>query len=317
MARPFKAFERFFECVKFTFVFRLSSQTYFYQSSDGVFLETLFELYFDRVRSIKMGDSLEEQIKEANVSLDSGENCLASLTFIEKYEQYLQGSHFEDPDDSDSDYFPNDMTLREEYNQLKHDSSERIRANKTNRLSTGLPGKHNSFDANNILEAVGDQVKTRKHDVQNGSVESNEFINIEETKEDKDERSGLNGLNKLIEKLEKVRQCGPEGNSIFCTAEELEALQECYGEILDYIQEKSKSFEGSSNPTMTPQEPDQVDENDNGQTNKQEENEDRKLLSEKMESVQKARDRFYEVQHLVQEQIEQLELVERYKMESE
>lgn len=265
-----------------------------------------------------MDNLLEQESKDANLNVESGDENLPCLTFIERYERFLQGNHFDDPDDSDSDYFPDIAILREEYNQLKHERSEKFRANTSNRLSTGLPGKQNSLELNNVT-ATRDPIN-KQYEIQNGSTDAIEFTSGD-TKQTKDERSGLNGLNKLIEKLETVRRCGPGGNSINCTRAELEAIQNCYSEILEYIHEKSGDFEKQSNSTMTPQQSDEQDEDRNeleDQIRKpQEESQDRILLTKKMESVQRARDRYYEVEQLVQESIEQLELVERYKMESE
>lgn len=116
----------------------------------------------------------------------------------------------------------------------------------------------------------------------------------------------------LIEKLAEVRKREPDGNSIFCTEEELNKIQERYGAILDQLYEKSSLFERKSS-LKDSENDEQVDV---GNATLQEQGEDMKRLAEKMVSVQQARDRFYEVERQVREQVEQLELVERYKMES-
>lgn len=247
---------------------------------------------------------------DRSLSVESGDETQPSPTFLKQYEEFLLRTALNDGEDSDSDCFPDETILREEYKQMKYDSSEKIRANKSHNLTTSLPGRHNSFEIN------------KPSDAHNGSISEQESGTISETKEDRDERSGLNGLNRLIEKLETVRQCGENGNSIFCSQSELEAIQECYGQILDYMQERSSSFEKTNNSTTTPQETDEEEDvetcdSKNAMNNKQDQNEDMKLLEKKLESVQKTRDKFFEVEQHVQEQIEQLELVERYKMESE
>lgn len=97
--------------------------------------------------------------------------------------------------------------------------------------------------------------------------------------------------------FDSVRKCGPEGNSIFCTQIELEEIKEFYRKIIDFI--KNTKFEKD----LTEQQ-------------SEEENKLSELLSEKMERVRQARDKFYEVEQIVKEQLIQLEVVERYKLGS-
>lgn len=111
-------------------------------------------------------------------------------------------------------------------------------------------------------------------------------------------------IDEPIRQLESIRKTGEDGNSIFCTSLELDTIQERYGEILDYIADKTKLFSEvssgiESGAVATKQKDDNMPE----------------TLIEKIKSVQQARDKLYDVESQVREQIEQLELVERYKME--
>lgn len=251
-----------------------------------------------------MEAQIKEEATESSLCFEtSGEN-LASLTLVEKYDRYLQ-KDISDPD-SDGDFFPDDTVLKEEYAQLRSEADNYTHNKRNHRLSTGLPGKYRSSDAN--ISVIDD-------DSRNGTADE-----ASETSVIKNGRSGLTGLKELIEKLELVRKCDPEnGNSIFCTESELEAIQERYGEILDFMHEMSNNFERtSSSKDLSPQ--GSPSDNDGGQQREEKEtpekSEHSRLLAEKLELVQQDRDRFYEVEQQVREQIEQLELVERYKMES-
>lgn len=111
-------------------------------------------------------------------------------------------------------------------------------------------------------------------------------------------------IDEPIRQLGFVRKTGQDGNSIFCTKQELDNIQERYGEILDFIADKTKLFSEvnsgiESGAVATKQKDDNMPE----------------TLIEKIKSVQQARDKLYDIESQVREQIEQLELVERYKME--
>jgi hypothetical protein len=216
----------------------------------------------------------EETKEESLVCLDtSGDTNLASLSLVEKYSRYVQN---EDADiDSDCDFFPDDTVLREQFAVLARDAHTFPQA-KSHRLSVGLTVKQR------------DPVDT-------------------------DEKKPDSCLNELLKKLSEVRRCEPDGNSIFCNDEqELLDIQDRYGDILSYLQEKSSSFSRKSSPKDSEND-EQVDV---GNAAPEEQRESMKLLAEKIVSVQQARDLFYELEQQVREQIEQLELVERYKMES-
>lgn len=240
-----------------------------------------------------MDAQIKEEAKEASLvcfdtSGDSTTN-LASLSLVEKYSRYIQNENSEM--DSDCDFFPDDTVLREEFALL---TTSRGRQNRNHRLSTGLPGKYNSIEK-----------------------KSSEPTNDDDDEEEEDKpqptpTTDLNCLNELIERLAEIRRCEPDGNSIFCTEQELESIQERYGAILDFLYEKSSTFERRSSSKDSENE-EQVDV---GNVAPEEQRENMKLLAERIVSVQQARDRFYEVEQQVREQIEQLELVERYKMES-
>jgi len=228
-----------------------------------------------------MEAQIKEEANEESLCFESPSETLAQLSLVEKYDQFLQTESSDV--DSDGDFFPDDTMLKKEYAQLRHDTANFARSSfGNNRLSTGLPGRHKILD-----------VSLSMNDGENRNGTGDETLCAGDSGSD---RSGLTGLNALIEKLSLVRKCKADGNSIFCTENELELIQERYGEILDYIQERSSSFE-------------QPDQQDVPEQNSE-------LLAEKIESVRQARDRFYEVEQQVREQLDQLELVERYKMES-
>lgn len=241
-----------------------------------------------------METQIKEETKETSLCFESSGGDLASLSLVERYDRFLQNDHSEA--DSDGDFFPDDTVLREDFAQLRNDTANYTtqQSRKNNRLSTGLPCKYANL-------SVTDDEPT------NGDSDDNSRSSVE-----KDEKSGLIGLNLLIEQLEIVRQCGEDGNSVFCNEAELEAIQEKYGKILDFMYDKSSTFERTNGSK------DEEHDGHDGQieNHNHESEEDFRILADKMEQVKKARDRFYEVEQQVREQIEQLELVERYKMES-
>lgn len=256
-----------------------------------------------------METQLKEELKEDSLCFETSSENLASLSVIEKYDRFLQkGSP--DVDDSDADdFFPDDTMLRREYAQLRSDT-ENYKKITNHRLSAALPVKYlNNLDSTTV--SVTDD------DTPNGSLEESG----KEAGDSVKTETGLIELGKLLQKLEEVRKCDhEEGNSIFCTAEELHAIQERYGEILDHIHNLTPFFEKaniSRDSDSQQLDGDASSEENNGTSDpSQSQSEGKQLLANKMESVAKARDRFFEVEQQVREQIEQLELVERYKMES-
>lgn len=247
-----------------------------------------------------MEAQIKEEAKEASLCFETSSDNLASISLVEKYDRFIQNDNSEL--DSDGDFFPDDAVLREEYAQLTSDTANYARA-KNNRLSTGLPGKYTkSTDANcsTTEETDNGTTSTTGESPESGDTRL------------KLDKSGLETLNELIDKLNEVRKCDPDGNSIFCDEHELEAIQERYGAILDFIHDKTCTFE----QTSSPKDSDNEEQVDVGNANENQLSDSMKLLTEKMLAVQQARDNFYDVEQQVREQIEQLELVERYKMES-
>lgn len=221
---------------------------------------------------------MEAQIKEETqedsiVCPDtSSETNLASLSIIEKYSMYIQNEDSEM--DSDCDLMPDDSVFREQFDNVAREAHNNSRS-RSNRLSMGLPERPR--------ESV-----------------------------DEGDQKPLICYNELLKKLAEVRKCGPDGNSIFCTEQELNDIQERYGDILSFIQEKASTFPmRESNKDC-----DNDEQVDVGNATPEEQRKSMRLLAEKIASVEQARDLFYEVEQQVREQVEQLELVERYKMES-
>lgn len=243
-----------------------------------------------------MEAQIKEETKETSLCFESSGDNLASLSLVERYDRFLQNDNNEA--DSDGEFYPDDSVLREDFAQLRNDTANYSDQNRKNtRLSTGLPCRYA-----NLSVTDDDPTNEDSDDNSKSSIERNE-------------KSGLIGLSELIEQLELVRRCGEDGNSVFCNETELEAIQEKYGKILDFVYDKSSTFEKTSgSKDLTSQQ----DEEQDGELRNHDEQreEDIEILAEKMEQVQRARDRFYEVEQQVREQIEQLELVERYKMES-
>lgn len=265
-----------------------------------------------------MEKQIKEEANETSLCFDTSRDNLASLTLLEKYDRFIQ--NYSSDADSDGDLFPDDTMIREEYAQLRVDTAKHTTtAAKNLRLSTEIPGRSRRSDSSH-LSVVDD-------DATNGTIQES-MAELGSTKA-VEEQSGLISLNELIEKLELIRKCGEGGNSIFCTESELKAFQDSYGGILDFLREKSSTFERSnSKDSDNHQDEDNEDEDEEVDVQVARENEtnnnnitlhideDQKLLADKMELVQQARDKFYEVEQQVREQLEQLELVERYKMES-
>lgn len=254
-----------------------------------------------------METQLREELKEDNLCFETSSDDLASLSFIEKYDRFLQQ---ESPDvDSDADDFlPDDTMLRSEYAQLRSDTANYKKIT-NHRLSTGLPSKYmNCLDSTTVSVTDDDTPNGSVIDSKDDSTKQNETALIE--------------LGKLLQRLEEVRKCDPEeGNSIICTEEELHSIQERYAAILDFIYNIGQSTFEKVNNFFKDSDSQQLDEDrsnegNNGTATAPSQSEDLQMLAKKMESVANARDKFYEVEQQVREQIEQLELVERYKMES-
>ena len=255
-----------------------------------------------------MEAQIKEEVKEASICCDIPADDLGSLSFVEKYSRYIQNENLSDID-SDCDFFPDDAVLREEYAQLTRETATYQRA-KNNRLSSGLPIRFRSISsANRTMPEetidVGNNGATTDSDHHDDTVTgADNEINTP--------RKDVAYLNELIENLAEVRKTGAEGNSIFCTQEELDAIQERYGAILDFLQEKSTSFE----PKDSSKDSENEEQVDVGHVTPEEQRESMRLLQEKIMSVEHARDRLNEIRNHVTEQIEQLEIFERTKMES-
>lgn len=112
-------------------------------------------------------------------------------------------------------------------------------------------------------------------------------------------------LDEPLRQLESIRKTGPEGNSIFCTQSEFETIAERYEDIISFITDKRKLFS----------EVNSSDESNSGAVTTKQHDDMPETLIDKIKSVQQARDKLYDIENQVREQIEQLELVERYKME--
>lgn len=112
-------------------------------------------------------------------------------------------------------------------------------------------------------------------------------------------------LDEPLRQLEAVRKTGDDGNSIFCTQSEFEAIAERYEDIISFIADKRKLFS----------EVNSSDESNSGAVTAKQNDDIPEALIDKIKSVQQARDKLYDIENQVREQIEQLELVERYKME--
>lgn len=224
-----------------------------------------------------MEAQIKEEVKEQSlVCLDtSGDTPLTSQSLVDKYRNYIENENTDI--DSDCDFFPDDTVLREQFIDLAREAHNLPQnQSQSRRWSIDLAAKQR------------DSVETpvKKPD---------------------------SCLNELLERLAEVRRCEPDGNSIFCNSEqELLDIQERYGDILSFIEEKSSTFTRKSNPKDSENE-EQVDV---GNAAPEDQRESMKLLAERIVSVQQARDLFYEVEQQVRELVEQLELVERYKMES-
>lgn len=255
-----------------------------------------------------MEAQIKEEVKEASICCDVPADDLGSLSFVEKYSRYIQNENLSDID-SDCDFFPDDAVLREEYAQLTRETATYQRA-KHNRLSAGFPIKFRSISsANRTMPEESNDVG--KNGATTNTTHGDDTITGGDSKMSARQKD-VAYLNELIENLAEVRKTGPEGNSIFCTQEELEAIQERYGAILDFLQEKSTTFELRDSSKDSENE-EQVDV---GHVTPEEQRESMRLLQEKIMSVQQARDRLNEIRNQVTEQIEQLEIFERTKMET-
>lgn len=257
-----------------------------------------------------MDSLIKEDGDKADLCVVDGDVGKPSLSIVEKYDRFVQGDD-SDEEEEDGDFLPINI-MREAYKQIKHKSAEKSKSGRS-RLSLGLPSRLRTQDANlSLPPAISDGIK-------NGTTESpSPAILGQDTKECKEEKSGVKTLNKLIEQLNIKRTCGPEGNSIFCSEEELRDIQDSYGKILDLLESKSATFEKNNNTDVnSPQESDHnMTYHETQLTLPSELTFDKKLLDAHLESTQRARDRFFLVEQQVRELVEQLELVERYKMES-
>lgn len=254
-----------------------------------------------------MESLIKQEEHNASLCVEAGDNQLASLSIIDKYDRFIQGDDSDEGEDSDEDYFPNESVLKKEIDQIKHGRSEKS-TKPNSRLSLGLPAKYKTNELNTSLPNISALPR-------NGTTEQLIATKTElDSRELKEERSGVKHLKKLIEKLNTQRICGPDGNSIFCTEEELSSIQESYGAILDFLYEKSiTTFEKKDSASISS--PNETDDStlDNTTTDL---SLDKSSLIPHFEATQEVRDKFFLVEQQVRDLIEQLELVERYKMES-
>lgn len=261
-----------------------------------------------------MEAQIKEETKEASLCFETSGDNLASLSLIEKYDRFIQN---ETQDvDSDGDFFPDDTLIREEYDQLTNDAANYKRV-KNHRLSTGLPSKFRMLDPKSMSQPTTTATTTEHQDEQEQPGPGNGTSISTSTEAGFDiagqlDKTRINNLNELIEKLAEVRHCEPDGNSIFCTESELESIQERYGLILDFLHDNAKLFDKRTSSKDSENE-EQVDVDNSSSVGQ---SEDMRLLTEKILSVKQTKDKFYEIEQQVREQVEQLELVERYKMES-
>lgn len=269
----------------------------------------------------EMEGQFKKETEDDSLCFETSGDELASLSLIEKYDRYLQRDTSEV--DSDTDFFPDDTILKEEYAQLRIETAKHARTKSINScLSTGIPGKFRKSVNSNISVVDDDEP-------------SNVSSELTEDREqpNRDDLCPIERLNHLIEDLATIRKCEPDGNSIFCEKDEWHTIQVKYGAILDLFYDLSSCFESTTNSKSIEdhQSRDRDGDDDNDEdvevikkepdgfthpNNNEEKDEDMKLLAKKMDSVQEARDKFYEVEQQVREQLDQLELVERYKMES-
>lgn len=251
-----------------------------------------------------MEAQIKEEAKDASLCFEAAsQDGSASLSFVEQYGRYIRGNNSDI--DSDCDFLPDETVLRDEYVKLTNGNASFPRV-KNHRLSSGLPGKYRS--ANQTNRTFSDETIDVVTNNNNNNAQVDETT---EHKSDKRRRDSCR-LDELIEKLNEVRRTGPEGNSIFCTEEELDAIQERYGAILDYLHEETAIFERTSNSKDSENE-EQVDV---GQVAPEDQRESMQLLQEKIQSIQQVRDRLNDLRNQVKDQIEQLEIFERTKMEN-
>lgn len=264
------------------------------------------------IETIQMEAQIKEEVKDASLCFDTSQDNSASLSFVEKYGRYIRADHSDI--DSDCDFLPDDTVLREEYHQLTSGNTSFPRI-KNHRLSTGLPGKYRTARQTNRTyseESIDVVTSNHKNNNNNGTLTmKGDEITINDPKTSRT-REECAKIDELIEKLAEVRRTGPDGNSIFCTEEELEAIQERYGAILDYIHEKTAIFERTNNSKDSENE----EQLDVGQAAPREQRECMQLLREKIQSVEQVRDNLNELRNQVKDQIEQLEIFERTKMEN-
>lgn len=241
-----------------------------------------------------MDTKIKEETEDTSLCFESSGEDLASLTLVEKYDRYLR-SVKEDVESEDEDFLPDEYELREEYDRLRADTANYASSNK--RLTTGLSRRYINTDPE--LSVVDDDTTEDSND---------------------GEKDDAVCLNELLEVVDSVRRFGPDSNSIFCTQAELEQIRESYKNIIDFILKRSTNFSKTSRDSGEQQSDEEEEDRAGDQVRNNvfepNNNEEKKLLGEKMEMVQQARDRFYEVEQVVREQLDQLELVERYKMES-
>lgn len=182
----------------------------------------------------------------------------ASSTLINKYEHFIRNDLNID-NDSDNEFMPDECMLKDDFAKLR----KSLTSNESSRQLTNLLNKNR-----------------------------NETYFVDESPV---QQQGIDRLNELIEKLSQIRKCGPNGNSIFCNADDHKNIERQYGELLDFVYETcTKLNQPKPPPTCIETE----------------------ALDAKIASVEETRNKLSSVMNQVNELLEQLELVERYKMES-
>lgn len=223
-----------------------------------------------------MDNQIKELDQDPSICFETSGDDLGSLTLIERYNKYLQQEEDEDDDDdSEGDYDEMKSFLNNLLNDLKDISQ--------------IDNNHRRISMNIDL-AKNNYVNVDDNDSSSPTSTSSKSFNID-----------IETIEKLIESLNLAKK-NFENTVTNETCEEahVKDISEKYGDILDYIYNKTVS---------SLERLDSLKELDD-------DCEDFQILAEKIDSVHKARDKYVEVEQEVREQVEQLELVERYKMES-
>lgn len=251
-----------------------------------------------------MEAQIKEELKEATLCFETSGDNLASLSLIEKYDRFMQNPENEISCDGGANFFLDESFLNEEFAKLTSNATNTSQA-KNHRLSHTLPEDYSRSPNSSIdVDGTGNGIRQPKEN------------EIKDEQHDQAQDLSSKRLHKLIEELEPIRKtCG--GNFISCKDnDQLESLKEKYSSILDWFWYKQSHFE-RTNSSRSSENDEEVDVEDKAiAPGDRGELFATGALAEKVSALQEARDRFYEVEQQIKEQVEQLELVERYKMES-